>query len=412
MGADGAYFNLRRVVVPEGCCPADEAVRRVHRTVLALECLRTRFPVEGGRPRQVVDGEGELGVTLVDVPADEVDAAVAATTRTLRAHPIDTARSWPARFGVVTAGGRCRAVVVVVSHLAVDAAGLDVLAAVLRTGEVPAGGWQPCDQAAMEATPKEQRRSALNVARWTGLLAGLDPPAGPVPDPSPDDTRFAEWSMVSGPVRRDAQELARRCEVSYSSAVLAAVVAVLGRRRGRPDVALTLISRNRSRPREQGYAGPLAQDALFRVGWDGGAPAAEFVRSVHRQAVAAYAGGRYDPDRLREQGVAKVPWFFNDARSSGSGSVADRAGSGPDAEVVEQIGSWPYLDLRCFVTLQDAGDRARLRVVLDTRADPEMSGPQLLRAVSRTASLLAAAPQWPLSILQEHDPSGSTRPRP
>jgi hypothetical protein len=356
----------------------------------------------------VVDGEGELGVTLVEVPADEVDAAVAAMTRTLRAHPIDTTRSWPARFGLVATGGRCRAIVVVVSHLAVDAAGLDVLAAALRTGEVPAGGWQPCDQAATEATPKEQRRSALNVARWTGLLAGLDPPAGPIADASPDDTRFAEWSMVSGSVRRNAQEIAGRCEVSYSSAVLAPVVAVLGRRQGRPDVALTLISRNRSRPREHGYAGPLAQDALFRVGWDGGAPAAEFVRSVHRQAVAAYAGGRYDPDRLREHGVAKVPWFFNDARGTGSG--ADRAGSGPDAEVVEQIGSWPYLDLRCFVTLQDAGDRARLRVVLDTRADPEMSGPQLLRAVSRTASLLAAAPQCPLSVPYQQDSSGSTPP--
>lgn len=376
MGPGSTYFTIVRPVRLARPVSPEMAGSALRELVAAHHALRTVVSGTGAAAVQRLVPRAAVPVHHVtsDGPVDvEILASVG---RELKARPWDLQRDVPVRAALVHHAGAVHAVVLALCHLAVDAAAVDVLETDLRAlvdGGPLAGTprWQPTDQAAFEATPAAVTAGARAVERWRDIIRRL-PPQDPGPTAGAAD-RFQEWEITCPRAAAAADLLARQAQVSVASAVLASWCVATGTTSGdRTTAAVTLISGNRRRPREHGHVGPLAQDALFEVGWEVGTPMDELMRSVHRRALVAYSAGRYDPVALAavlprdaDGSPVKVRTFFN--CTSGPTTPIGPAHPPVPAAAPRLRGHWPHLDLTRFLVMRHTPAGAlNLRLLADT----------------------------------------------
>lgn len=265
-----AYFNLLRLfAVPPGRT-VDDALAAVRRLVERFEALRTTVHCgPDGELFQRVAGEGRYGIEVFEVAPHETGAA-ADEVATLHMGHAFADDGWPARFSVVAADGRAAYVVLVVSHLAVDRAGLDLLSpafGALLAGRDPGpeSGRQPLDQVGFEDSPRGRRTAERSVAYWRRHLSTIAPAMfdglGAPPPPRP----WPAAGMESAAAATAARVLAGRHRASVTGVVLAATAALMAARTGRPDVVLQVMVGNRFSPEVRGMVGTCVQAGLFRV---------------------------------------------------------------------------------------------------------------------------------------------------
>ncbi|WP_305783551.1 condensation domain-containing protein [Symbioplanes lichenis] len=396
LGGQGRYFTIRRVIpLPTG--DDDLARRMLWRFAETNESLRTVIS-EAGEPlttQRIISPERIRVDIATPVDAgDQAEHARAAAARLAR-EPFDLTAEPPIRCSVIRAPGNDALLALAVSHFAVDAYALSLLSRWLSS---PGGldaltdrpPWQPRMQAAAEGASSSGRRTERAITRWTTVLADTPVVASP-PAPERAD-RFVEWSLESATASDAIGATAERTETSPASVVLAIWCLALGLLDGRSTVALTLISGNRHRDRERHYLGPMAQDTPMSVELRTGT-FDDLVREVHREALNAYADGRYDPALLAaamgapERTVrppGKILTFFNDARSE---HPSDQPGRPPAG--LRRIGHWARLDLRRFLVLQQIGRTFRLRLLADTEVLTADRIPALLQAMAE--ALVCAA---------------------
>ncbi|WP_433616654.1 condensation domain-containing protein [Dactylosporangium sp. CA-139114] len=381
LGPKANYFTIRRVLpLPTG---DEDRIRRMLRDLAREhESLRTIVVRSGGTRTQRVLDEGPVPAAAEELAHGE-DAVRRArvTAANLAETPFDLTVEPPIRYSIVRAHDGDAVLALAVSHFAADAYALSLLTR--RIGRLGGGDdgaerpsvqtvdWQPRMQAAAEAARSAERRTERAVERWTKVLAAAAAPQTLDARPGERADRFVEWSLESADVQDATERSAQRTQTSPASVVLAVWCLTIAMLDGRDDVALTLISGNRHRDRERGYVGPLAQDTpmlarLSRGQFD------DFVRNVHREALNAYADGRYDPAALANalgavddsvRPPSKVLTFFNDARGAHPASTAGRPPAGP---ALRRIGQWAQLDLQRFLVLQQIGPSCRLRLLVDT----------------------------------------------
>lgn len=399
MGDDATYYTMtRKVRLAEPLRPSAVA-SALAAMMIDHHSLRTVLRREGGDivPRVLPDPAMDVrSVPVADAGGDDPAAVVAQAMKT---EPIDVWRDPPIRAGLLTRGALATDVVLAVSHLAVDAAAMDIVEADLlhRLGpqEIPRemeqpGRWQPADQAAYEASPSALAASGRAVERWCQILTGSGLPApgkGPGP-PSPGaGNRFQEWAIDSRAAADAARALAERAKVSPASAVLAIWCLALDAINKRENRAvITLISGNRRRERELSYVGPLAQDTLFSAQWQDSLGIDEFAGLVHRQAMSAYSHGRYDPASLNTalgRRPGKVLTFFNDAQRPVTTSAVRKMSAAMDSAEPVLRGQWPFLELSTFLVMQSGPGFLRLRMIVDTEALGEFSAPGILATLRR-----------------------------
>ncbi|MGI8667407.1 MAG: condensation domain-containing protein [Jatrophihabitans sp.] len=393
LGEGSGYLNITRVIaVPDGPSTA-ELIAAITAVVTEHESLRTLIRTGPDGPRQLLADATRFEV--VTVAADGPEQArqrAGSVAAQVKALAFDHAVELPLRCRVVTAAGLPRFVVLVVSHLAVDALGADVLVAELRRRLDPGApatepAWQPRQQADYEQGPTARAVSEHAIGRWRetvqALPAGATVPAATAPR-RPD--RFVELCLTSARAAVAIAELAGRTKASPASVVLAAGCLALGMLDGRPVAAMTLISGNRHRARERRYVGPLVQDALFVQHW-ADEPFDSFAEQVQRSALAAYSTGRYCPADLRAavadlaapvNPTAKALDFFNDARAGSGIGLVSNPDLGRQADSTPyRTGCWPQLDLRRFFVYQQLPGSCRLRLIADT----EQAGEQVIAGV-------------------------------
>lgn len=410
LGDGSGYFTLARVVRPSRTLPVTAARRAVARLVARHQTLRTVFHRVPGGYEQVV--EPEVRIPVVGSPS--ATAAVVA----LRRHPWNPWQDSAVRVALVGDSGGVEAVALGVSHLAVDAGAMDLLAADLAAElaaevdgaqggpPVAAPAWQPVDQAGFEASQLARRTSEQAVSRWARMLEHAAEDAPP-PTAGAED-RFQEWRLECPAVRAAAETVAARTGTSTASAVLAAWCRVLADVGGRTDRTLvTVIAGNRYRPRERRFVGPLVQDGLFGLDRPS-ADLDQLVRQVHLAALTAYSTARYDPDDLASAlpaGGGKIRTFFNFASRQADAAVAPGDSTGEPV----RSGQWPYLDLSRFLLAQPLGASVlSLRLTVDTSAPDQQSPPDLLLAV-RDALFAFSRRTAGVSRRPRHLPSGGSR---
>ena len=392
MGDDATYYTMtRRVRLAEP--PRTSAVASALATMLVdHHSLRTVLRREGGDIVPCVLPDPALDVRSVPVAEAGDDDPAAVVAAAMKSEPIDVWHDPPIRAGLLTRGALATDVVLAVSHLAVDAAAMDIVEADLlrrlgQQGRKPPASWQPADQAAYEASPSALAASGRAVERWCRILTGSGLPE-PGKGPSPGaGSRFQEWAIDSRAAADAACALAARAKVSPASAVLAIWCLALDAINKRENRAvITLISGNRRRERELSYVGPLAQDTLFSAQWPDGLGIEEFAGLVHREAMSAYSHGRYDPaslDTALGRGPGKVLTFFNDAQRPATTSAVRGMPAAKNCAEPVLRGQWPFLELSTFLVMQSGPGFLRLRMIVDTEALGEFSAPGILATLRR-----------------------------
>src|SRR5260221_283381 len=123
--------------------------------------LRTLIRLDAdGRPTQEVFGSGEIALEIFDVAADEAEHAADEAAANLLAEKVcdhyqgaalDFTVEWPIRMAVIRRRGSLTHMVVLMSHIAIDAGGAGIMMAEVAARETaPVSEMQPLAQAAWQ----------------------------------------------------------------------------------------------------------------------------------------------------------------------------------------------------------------------------------------------------------------------
>jgi len=297
--------------IPAGVCVA-ELAEAAGVLIGRHESLRTTFVpgefVPSARPRQQVAADGVQLLELFSLgegqwgPRDR-PAVAEALVQWLRESP-DPGRGSVRLAAAVGPGvdDRVIACAAALSHLAVDHDAIEIikrdLAGLLgdpAQQHAGRGGHQPLDQAALEATPADQRRAGAaldyvlkqswRVPRWLYTLPGAR---------ASGESLAVELSSVAAAMA--VRQVAARTRTSRSSIVLAAICVVLARRANYRELVFPVPSSNRFERHLMNYVGSLAQVSLAAVE-TGGRSFDELAGHTWTAVMEASRQARYDTAR-------------------------------------------------------------------------------------------------------------------
>ncbi|MFD4661444.1 condensation domain-containing protein [Kitasatospora sp. NPDC058444] len=330
--ADAPRYNIATAAPLDPGLPLPVLLTALERLLHLHDSLHTRLLPDGtGDLRQIVDGEGTLGIHLVAAGEHQDPAGPGALLHEeLAAQAFDTATQWPVRIGAVTADGLVRHVSLVLSHTAVDGSGMSRLVADLTAlclgatleelREPRRSTRQPLEEAEFQNSDRGLRRDAAARGQFVRKLrlgpARLFPPAGGQP------ARFPNAVLRSPALPRAVEQVAARHRVSTGSVLLAATAAMTARLAGTTEAVLNVVVNNRFLPELTDAASVVAGDGLFRLP-DATGEFGEVVRRTHAAAIGTYRHAYYDKlalaaeiERLTGEGVrlADRSCVFNDTR--------------------------------------------------------------------------------------------------
>ncbi|MFB7950305.1 condensation domain-containing protein [Kitasatospora phosalacinea] len=384
--------------------------------------MRTRLRFDGGpEPLQEVAGAGEVLLEVHDAPADGDPAATAAAVEAHHRHaPLDAAADWPVRMAVVRHRGAPTHLVVLICHLATDAAGArTMLREVAERSTAPAEGLQPLDQARWQCSPAGQRQDGRALRHHEQLLRSaplhpLRPPhpahplSGPTPPPGPRYWSAELRARALGPA---AAAVARRTGATPTTVLLALYAVALARATGVNPVVLRPMVGNRFRPGLADVVCMLSQLGLCSVDL-AGTTLDEAVDRTRRAALGAYKHGYYDPRRFadlldrvsRERGPGlDVSRVFNDRRAESpddGGAVPAAAG----LRAARERSGFRWTDRtdrpseRLFLTVEDHPDGVLLSFTADVHHFPAERVEPLLRDLEGLAVAAAHDPAAPSGV--------------
>ncbi|MFE3542873.1 condensation domain-containing protein [Nocardia sp. NPDC059177] len=303
-----ADWNVARAMRIQGA-PVDVAALRaaLEHLVARHEPLRTRYPVTGNGPAQVVaDPAGiELDVAERVVDEDELPQAVAEPA----AQAFDLTRDLPVRARIFVLGPDDVVLVLVVHHISVDGRSMgplirDLITAYLacRTGTAPQ--WAPLPVSYTDYTlwkhaqlgefTDEWSRATHQLRYWANALAGrpalLDLPAREPQSPPVDPA-----AGVLLPVGFDARthagllRLAQDGRASLFMVLQAAFAVTVGAFARSGDVTVATAVSGRDHRLLDDLVGNFSDDVLMRVRLDRAGDVGELIDQVRRVALAAYA---------------------------------------------------------------------------------------------------------------------------
>ncbi|MFF1908151.1 condensation domain-containing protein [Kitasatospora sp. NPDC058218] len=324
--ADAPRYNITASAPLDPGLPVPVVLGALEGLLRLHDSLHTRLVLDDrGRLRQIVDPTGRLTVHTRHCDGDRTDPAKigAALHDELAALPFDCAEQWPIRVGLVESDGLVRHMALVLSHTALDGAGMGLL--VMDLTELAQGGsvesistlrgsQQPLEEAEFQNSPRGLRRD-VNARAHVVRKLRLGPPRlfPPVPDDEPKP--FPNAVLSSPALLRAVDQVAAGHRASSSSVLLAAVAVMTARLSGSPDAVLQVIVNNRFLPGLASAVSVVAGDGLFHL------PAAdgEFgdaVRRTHAASIATYRHAYYDK-RLMDEEIARL--------TAEHGPLADRS---------------------------------------------------------------------------------------
>lgn len=298
---DPAHLNACLVLqLPDGT-GLDAITTTLLALVLRHESLRTTYPVDP-ELRQVVADAGEFTVHVHE--ADGEPEGFARTVGVaMRAVRFDPEAELPLRATVVTVDGRPRHLVLVLCHIAVDAAGLDLLTAEWHTALAggalgPRSAVQPVDLALTEHSPTGGRRLTSSLRYWENLLRGTPQSMFAVPEVGPCDWMLPRLRVRSAAAATALTGIAERTGASRPTIVLAAMSALLGRRLDQRTFVVATPAANRFLPELTDYVGTVAQDGLVSIPLEGATSFDALVGRARNRALAALRHSWFDYEDL------------------------------------------------------------------------------------------------------------------
>ncbi|MET8748569.1 amino acid adenylation domain-containing protein [Streptomyces sp. NPDC004667] len=267
----------------------ESALRRSFDALAARhEILRTRYLLEDGEPRQVVDPAGPVDYAVSEVTgidAADRDAAAAAFAQARAGEVFDLAAEAPLRVRLLRLAADDHVLVVVMHHIACDALTrpliLADLAACYRAagtvtgpldGVLPEPPVQYADYAAWLNARQSGPAAEAALDWWRGQLAGTEPLGLPTDRPRPSvrgwDGAVAAFDVPAETAAR-LRALAEQEGATLFMVLLSAYQALLGRYTGKQDVAVGTAVSGRTRPELRQMAGYAYNSLVLRGRWQG-----------------------------------------------------------------------------------------------------------------------------------------------
>lgn len=271
-----------------------DAVRAALRSLLEEhEPLRSALVLTATDPVQVVTDVTEPPLAVLDLtglPAAEADRRRDERLAALAAEPVSVFSAPACRFLVVLGPDGERLLAGVVHHMFFDYWSAGLLTGRLRAlleGTGPAldpERPQYVDYASWE----RELDTREGVAYWTGRLRGMAPLRLPTDRPRPWEPEGSarRATLVVPPGTTDAvRQLAARLRLTPYAVLLAALVAVLWRRSGEPDVTVPTLFNGRTEAAMNEMVGYFDNILLFRHVVDPGTTVGEHLRQVGDEVV-------------------------------------------------------------------------------------------------------------------------------
>ena len=350
--------------------------------------MRARIlPAADGGVTQVVSGSGVAVLGVLDV-ADGDDPGLVASRLAEQwdATPFDHEREWPIRMAAVVARGMVSHVVVTISHVATDGAGIAVMLGELGERDPISGepknpaAMGPLELAELQRTPSGLRQSEASLRHWERILRSIAPLRfGPYVDRG--EPRYRRAFFESQAVHMASKAVAARVGGTEASVLLAAYAVAVARLTGIDPAVIQVVVSNRFRPGLADVSHPLSVNGLFMVDV-AGAPFDEVVSRTQRALAQCSKYAYYDPKALdelrarinRERGEAvELSCLFNDRRLAfGTDGQADPSPSREELEAARAKSTlrWgepfsSYLD-KLMVQVAATEDAVELEVQVDT----------------------------------------------
>ncbi|TKA00310.1 condensation domain-containing protein [Actinacidiphila oryziradicis] len=309
------------------------------------QALRTSYFEQDGRPTQQVLPEGELRVGVSEATGPHLAEDAEALGGRLRRGATDHARDLPVRAAVLTRGAAPVAVILVISHLAVDAWSFRIVLRDLRTlldapapseHALPARARQPAERARYELSEAGLRRQAATLAHWERRLRAASPT---MLEKSPrTEAAGRDWATIDSPAMALAlRGLAARAGTSPSTALVALLGLLLAFRVGEAEATVRLIVATRFAPEDRDYVGAFNQNGLLHLRVAEGT-LERYLRTAVGTVLAAHRRCEADPRKV-EQLVADIAaergfipdsyCFFNDVSFHGDRAARTGQESAP-----------------------------------------------------------------------------------
>ena len=380
---EGSWWPLGGVVsVPPGRSLEDLA-EELRWRMCRYPALRTRVrAAPDGHPMQVVSASGVIALGVIDAGLQDPGEVAATLNRQYETAPMDFEAEWPLRTGVVCQAGRPTHIVVLISHLVIDAAGLGVLVAETdaRPDSVP-GGLSPLEQAAWQASPLGRRQNTAALRYWETLLHRLSPHQFCNPD-RVAEPRYWHGEFDSSVLLPAVQAISERTGVDAATAFLALFAVTVNQVHGVDPVVVRPMVDNRFRPGLADAVCTTAQNTICVLDV-AGARFDEVLERARRSVLTAFKHAYVDPwdvadvvERVQaERGVhLDIHCFLNNRLRPGP--LGGRAEADPRGAVEGSSFRWVcYLDklpLKGLIAqLDHIPGGVRVTVRIDTAAvDP------------------------------------------
>ncbi|MFJ5675173.1 amino acid adenylation domain-containing protein [Streptomyces sp. NPDC093097] len=295
------------------------ALRRAcDRLAARHEILRTRYLLVGTEPRQVIDPPGPVDFAASDrtgLAGHARQAAAAECAEEAALAPFDLAAQAPLRVRLVRFADDDHLLVLVLHHIACDAATrpllLTELSALYRAeagGRAPAPALEPepvqyADYAAWLTAHQDGPEAGRELDWWKTELAGLSALDLPTDRPRPAVRSWRgaqEHFTVPAPVAERLRALAAAHGATPFMVLLTAFQALLSRYTGTPDVAVGTAASARNRPELATMAGYAYNSLVLRATWEDATPFGTLLERNRATVLAAFDHPSAPFDRLAD----------------------------------------------------------------------------------------------------------------
>jgi hypothetical protein len=420
--SDGGNYIMEYWLLPPNGTTVAEVVAAFEVLLRRHEALRTVCLLRGERAQRVL-GAGDLTLEVHRVPGGlsygQSWALHKQLLQQLRTQPMNPERDLPLRVALADAPDGVAFVSVIISHMVADLTAWLLLRrefdALMRGNTADPVG--PSDNEPLDQADREQALTARHMPAAESYLATQlrRIPQAVYAVASASDRRCDSLSVQlrSVPAIRAVQRLRDRTGGSTENIVLAAAIAVVGRRVGQPVCPVQVFHHSRTDARLRAHIGTVARDGLVVVDTD----APTFDTLVRRVSSASLVGAWKTlpaaetrvADRIAaERGVYFARDFvFNNLSGAfsrlGLVSPANRPGDiqefTPDLSVLECATEQPMSELLLFRLLRADGLLALLLVTGDPERLPRVELQSLLRAVERLLVLASEEETAGLAVL-------------
>ncbi|RST05416.1 amino acid adenylation domain-containing protein [Streptomyces sp. WAC07149] len=303
-------YRLRGPLDAEGLRRAFDLLCERH------EILRTHYVLVGSEPRQVVRDPGPADFAVVDRTGRtdaERGAVVRESVEEESLRPFDLAAQAPLRVRLVRFAEDDHLLVVVLHHIACDAATRPLLLTELselyravtegRAPVLPPEPVQYADYAGRLNAEQDGPEAARALDWWRAHLAGLGSLGLPTDRPRPAVRSWAgatEHFTVPAPVAGRLSALAAEAGASPFMVLLTAFQVLLSRYVGTRDVAVGTSVSARIRPELATMAGYASDSLVMRARWDGDESFARLLERNRDTVLAAFDHRSVPFDRLAD----------------------------------------------------------------------------------------------------------------